>query len=353
MTSGQLPRFQLVPILTFLACCAACSGTADPGPFQLTVFYPAESEGLGDRSFADMVFAGVVAASQNHDFHTADIFPGGTVPASSLFKEHMKESPDLEELVITGGFDYANLVQESNCDFGGRQLLHLDSLLPDCPDLRSVRFRTFAPSFQAGVAAMDVSQSGKAAVLAGAPGIPSVEEFIEGFVCGVVHAGGEVTEIRYIADCSQGFLMAEQAMECADQMYGDADVIFPVAGGSALGVFESAKQGAQRYAIGIDSDQWYLGPGVILGSVVKHLDFETSETLASFAAGTFQPGAVSLGLEENRTEFLANSKNSQFAPIASTSAAAREEALEAELLWEQEGESCAAPPVSYCTLCVD
>lgn len=336
-----------------LACCGACSETEDPGPFQLTVFYPAESEGLGDRSFADMVFAGVVGAGQNHEFRTTDIFPGGAAAASSLFKEHMIESADSEELVITVGFDWAMLVEESNCDFGGRKLLHLDSLLSDCPDLRSVRFRTFAPSFQAGVAAMEVSQSGKAAVLAGAPGIPSVEEFVEGFVCGVIHAGGEVTEIRYVADCSQGFLMAQQAMECANQMYGESEVIFPVAGGSALGVFESAKQGAQRYAIGIDSDQWYLGPGVILGSVVKHLDFETSDTLASFATGTFESGSVSLGVEDNRTEFVVNSKNSQFASIASTSAAAREEALEAEVLWQEEGVSCAAPPVSYCALCLD
>ncbi len=48
-------------------------------------------------------------------------------------------------------------------------------------------------------------------------------------------------------------------------------MVYQVAGGSGLGVLSQAKV-ANRYAIGVDSNQDSIAPGHVIGSVVKRVD---------------------------------------------------------------------------------
>lgn len=77
-----------------------------------------------------------------------------------------------------------------------------------------------------------------------------------------------------------------------------ADIIFQAAGPTGLGLFEAAKE-AERYALGVDTDQKYLAPDWVAASMLKNVGDSIFQFTQSFVAGEIEPGAVmSYGLKE-------------------------------------------------------
>lgn len=113
-----------------------------------------------------------------------------------------------------------------------------------------------------------------------------MDRFVRGFVAGVAHAGGTITQVEYLSDEVDGFNDPEKAETVAESLFQDADVIFPVAGASGLGVF-AARTVEGRYTFGMDVDQSWLAPGTIVGSVVKHLDDSVLQAVRRGAQGSF------------------------------------------------------------------
>jgi basic membrane protein A len=117
-----------------------------------------------------------------------------------------------------------------------------------------------------------------------------------------------------------GFSSPELGSREAARLYAEGvDVIFVVAGTSSWGVFEAATaasvaQGRQRWAIGVDTDEYRsvleaaaAAPQEqdltawqphILTSVTKRLDLAFYAVLADHARGGLAPGARSFGLAE-------------------------------------------------------
>jgi len=152
---------------------------------------------------------------------------------------------------------------------------------------------------------MQVSQKHSASVIGGMS-IPTVDEFVRGFLAGVEYAGGTVTAVEYLSETEEGFTDPEKADEVATRLYESADVIFPVAGGSGQGVFAAAKKAEGRYVIGVDSDQSWMGRGIVIGSVVKRLDSSVVEAVHEVDSGKFLPGTHILGMAEGSVDFLVN-----------------------------------------------
>jgi len=303
----KLVRF-LILVCLGLVCSLplySCGGSEGPGndPFELYVLYPLA--GLGDRSFSDNVYEGVVRSGLSVNFNKTEAMADDIDQAKEIYSAWIEDEAPEPELIIAVSSEFDVVVNQSPCDFNNRKLLFLDYELEPCEHTRNIIYKTYAPSFLAGVAAMEVSASKKASVLAGMD-IDPVNEFVRGFIAGVEYAGGEVVETRYISETFEGFWSADIAKEMSDEMYETVDVIFPVAGGSNLGVFEAAKEAEGRYTFGIDSDQSFWGVTVILGSVVKYLDRSVEEAIISFADSTFETGVFHMGMEDGKTGFVIN-----------------------------------------------
>lgn len=287
----------------YFSACGEDSDNKSDSPLRVYLMLP--FAGLGDRSFADGAYEGLVHASLDMNIYKKAFKASTTEEArEELFT--LIDSPKIgREMIIAVGYDYTSLLEEAECDYGGRPVVFLDSSLDYCENLKSVVYSTFAPSFLAGVAAMEVSQM-KAAGAIGGMDIPPVNTFIRGFQAGVEWAGGRYIGTAYVSEEVNGFWSPATAQTIAETMYREADIVFPVAGGSNSGVFEAAKNGENRYALGVDSDQSYLGKGIIIGSVVKRLDVSVYEAIREVAQGSFTPGTFDVGLEEQETEFLVN-----------------------------------------------
>ena len=68
-----------------------------------------------------------------------------------------------------------------------------------------------------------------------------------------------------------------------------ADVIYHAAAGSGNGLFEAARE-RNFYAVGVDSDQDYLEPGLVLTSMMKKLDVAIVAVIKDLKEGKFEAG---------------------------------------------------------------
>lgn len=273
--------------LALVAAAIACGEGAPPGTsaaLDVRILYPAA--GLGDRSYADSAYAGLVDASTDSVLDVLSAAPADTVAAARTLVEWTASPPAGPGLIIAVGGDRIDATDALACALGGWNLLLVDGVATACPGLESHVYDVFPASFRAGVAAMAVSPRRRAAILGGRPD-PVVDRFVRGFAAGVAWAGGQITATRYLSDGVDGFSDPEGARAAAEALFGDADVVFPVAGASGQGVFAAAEAGPGRFAFGVDVDQADLAPGVVLGSVVKHIDRTVADAIRRAAAGTF------------------------------------------------------------------
>ncbi|WP_027183886.1 BMP family ABC transporter substrate-binding protein [Desulfovibrio inopinatus] len=169
-------------------------------------------------------------------------------------------------------------------------------------NVSSVTFRQNEASYLAGAVAAWGTQSGKVGVL-GALDAPVINDFILGFEAGAKKIRHDIQlDIRFIGTQYPEiipFIAIPEAHAMADDMYADGcDVIFAVASAANAGVFQSAKS-HNRFVIGVDSDQDFVAPGLVLTSVMKRLDIAILHTIASARDGTLSNVDISLGLKEN------------------------------------------------------
>jgi len=80
------------------------------------------------------------------------------------------------------------------------------------------------------------------------------------------------------------------------------DIIFAAAGASGLGVFDAAED-KQKFAIGVDSNQDWAKPGLILTSMLKRVDEAVFATIADSQAGRFAGGIQWFGLANKGLDY--------------------------------------------------
>ena len=189
----------------------------------------------------------------------------------------------------------------------------------DLPNVSSTVIDAREATYLAGAAAAMATTTGTIGFIGGVDE-ELIWDYQAGYEAGARSADPRVKIItRYLADAPQwnaGYSNPQAGERVARMMYADgADVVFAAAGESGLGVIEAATQvssetGVQRWAIGVDADQYltaseeFGGTGVsgsearehILTSVLKHLDVVVFDTLAAYAATDLRPGTVHLGL---------------------------------------------------------
>jgi basic membrane protein A len=98
--------------------------------------------------------------------------------------------------------------------------------------------------------------------------IPPVDRYIAGYQYGAKQA---YPGVKLLNDYSQDFVVQSKCKEKALNMIANnASVVFQVAGQCGLGVLDAAKE-KKVYGIGVDADQYYLGPQVMT-SALKRVD---------------------------------------------------------------------------------
>ncbi|GAB7024159.1 BMP family lipoprotein [Salidesulfovibrio brasiliensis] len=263
--------------------------------FEFRIGMYLDSSGLGDRGFMDMQYKGLVRGCRKHG-------AAFVIEQRPDDYDHNATVQGLKSLVDKGCraiFCTSYSMESAMVDVATRHpeviFILMDTSLDEYRhNMASATFRTGEAAYLAGYLAANMSTKKVVGAIGGMPVRP-VEEFINGFEAGILAAEVEATLItRYINTFSpegSPWNSPNAAAEIAAGMVREhgADVFFPVAGASAIGVYNFVmKQG--RYAIGVDSDQDYLAEGHILTSVMKHLDVAVESLIGEIVEGRFRSG---------------------------------------------------------------
>ena len=296
------------------------------GPLHVTMFYA--PGGKGDRSWNDSGYMGLLESREKLGAKISEYAPVNDADAVDVVHHNLSlPLNNRRELVVTLAYTYTEIVNKLNCRLNGRKLLHFEERIDSCDNVKSVEYYTYAASFLAGVAAMKISETKKAAAIGGLR-IPPVVEFIQGFKEGVEWAGGEVIEIQYIPANRDGFNNPEEGAIRAKKLYEKCDVVFPVAGSTGNGVIEYAKTLKDKYVIGVDTDQSWMGKNVVIGSVVKNLYKFIVQAAKEVEKDDFKGGHEIKGMDEGFSEFVVNELFAD--EITNELEQARQTAIEAE-----------------------
>jgi len=219
------------------------------------------------------------------------------------------------DLIIGVGYSLLDAISIVADEYPNTKFAIVDADITDKPNVVSLLFKENEGSFLvgmiAGLKAIDDGKDTKAiddgkdtVGFLGGMDIPLIHKFEAGYIAGVHYV---YPECEILSSYIGSFIDPAQGRESALSQYDDgAWVIFHAAGGSGEGVFEAAIE-RERYVIGVDSNQNYMGYSEETGdnfgltSMLKQVDLSVYLTIKSVIEGTFVGGTEIFDLNKTAT----------------------------------------------------
>ena len=286
----------MTSFLAAAACALALSGCVRshvrPQPGQLTLGMVTDVGGLGDKSFNDSAYQGMLHSQSGLGAYikvlqsksAADYQPNLTVLSEARFN-----------MIYAIGFLMSDDLGQVAQQFPEQQYAIIDAVVPRS-NVVSVTFNEQDGSFLAGALAAMVSRSHHVAFIGGQD-IPLIRKFEAGYRAGVreVDPSAQV-DVKYAGS----FDDVAAGKELANLLFnGGADIIYLAAGKVGLGAIDAAKARPKGfYIIGVDNNQDALAPGKVLTSMVKHVDVAVYDVAKGVQNHHPLKGHVVLGLKD-------------------------------------------------------
>ncbi|NMB21722.1 MAG: BMP family ABC transporter substrate-binding protein [Firmicutes bacterium] len=236
--------------------------------------------GLGDQSFNDAAYAGLMAARDELGVEVVYVEPADIAE----MEEHQRAYADLGlDLVIVIGFIHQSALVEVSADYPDINFAIVDDVV-DNPNVTSLVFEEHEGSFLVGVLAGLMSETNKVGFVGGME-VPLIRKFESGFAEGAKYANPNV---EVLVNYAGSFGDPGRGRELAvSQNERGADIIY-----------HAAAVANGFYAIGVDSDQDYMAPGTVLTSMVKRVDLAVYDVIKSVVDGTLEGGVRSFGIQD-------------------------------------------------------
>jgi basic membrane protein A len=153
--------------------------------------------------------------------------------------------------------------------------------------------------------------------------IPLIHRFNKGYEEGAKAVDPDVRLVTsYVGVTDHAWNNPGKGKELAlNQIEKGADVIFTAAGNSGLGAFDAVEQfgrnadgEANRFVIGVDSNQNAVKPGFVLTSMVKRVDNAVYDAVKEVLEGQFQGGFHVFGLDKDGVAYAMDEYNQPLIP---------------------------------------
>ncbi len=247
--------------------------------------------GLGDHSYNDAAYAGLVEARDRLGMKIAVLQSQSVPDFGSMLTTLANDGYD-ETFGV--GYDFVNDLRETARRFPQRHFSLVDATL-DEPNVTSLTFREEEGSFLAGALAAMTSKTHVLGFLGGID-VPLIRKFDAGFLAGAheidPHA---VVLVKYVGN----FNDVATGAELAGIMYdAGADIVYTAAGKAGLGAMQQVRGRSGDYVIGVNSDQDGMVPGKVLTSMLKRVDVAVFRQCQLAAAHRPRPASLTFGLKE-------------------------------------------------------
>jgi basic membrane protein A and related proteins len=257
--------------------------------------------GLGDQSYNDLADAGLTRAEADFPIEAQRIQSPDIVAQGQAVLQQAGQAGF--DLVVDLEFSTADALAAIGPTFPGSQWM-IVNLPSSGPNITGYLFNEQDGSYLAGALAALVTTDASVPginpekVIGAIGGVQStgIDKFIVGYIQG---ARDIDPEVKVLVNYSNGFGDPARGKELADAMFGQgADIVYQIAGGTGAGIIQAAEQ-ADRYAIGVDTDQDGLAPGAVLTSMIKRTDYAVYDAINRLVCGQLAGGeTVTLGLAE-------------------------------------------------------
>ncbi|QXJ37778.1 Membrane lipoprotein TmpC precursor [Parageobacillus caldoxylosilyticus] len=248
--------------------------------------------GLGDQSFSDSAFRGLMKARDELGI----IFDYRELKDTKTYEQGLKELvADGNDIIIGLGFMVQEELEKVAKQHPKQRFILVDAV-SDLPNVTSIAFKEDEGSFLAGVVAALTTKTNRLGFIGGAD-VPLIHKFATGFEKGVnaVKPSASV-QIVYAGDFGNDKLGANIAK---DMFAKQCDVVYTAAGFTGVGALREA-EARGVYAIGVDSDQYFYAEKAVVTSMVKNVDVALFRVLKQYVEkGELPTGTVQLGLAEN------------------------------------------------------
>lgn len=173
--------------------------------------------------------------------------------------------------IVVAGFAWAAALDTVAPVYPDTDFVIIDMVV-DQPNVRSVVFNEHEGSYLVGLMAGMASETDVVGFIGGMD-IPLIRKFGCGYAEGVLAANADATVItNMVGTTPSAWNDPIKGSELTlAQISQNADVVFAAAGGTGVGVLQTATD-QDILSIGVDSNQNYLHPGQVLTSMVKRVD---------------------------------------------------------------------------------
>ena len=231
---------------------------------------------FGDRSFYDSSKEGLDKLTKDFGINPITIECNNENHAIQ-----MKNAAEKADIAVLVGWEFYD-VETIAPEYPSRKFIWIDNATEKpVGNVLNITYAQNEGSFLAGYIAAAMTKSGTVGAVGG-ENVDTINDFIVGYEQGAKYRNADVKVVKnYSNNYDDPALGKDCAIALNDQ---GADVIFQIASACGDGVFEAAKEKG-FYAIGVDSDQKYIDPEVIICSMKKEVGNSIYTAVSEFLNG--------------------------------------------------------------------
>ncbi len=276
--------------------------------------------GKNDRSFNAAAWEGVKRAQNDLDICLYDVEPGNPTSIEPAMRAFAEKNFDL---IFGVGFAQGPIMQKVATDYPHIKFAIIDGVIFEDDgktpkkNVASLVFREHEGSYLVGIIAASKSKTGVLGFLGGMD-IPLIHKFETGYAEGAKSVNPNIKVIdNYVGVTDGAWNNPGKGKEISlAQIDKGVDVIFTAAGNSGLGAFDAVEQygknaqgEANKFVIGVDSNQNGVKPGFVLTSMVKRVDNAVYDVVKEVLSGKFEGGFHVFGLDKDGVAYAIDDNN--------------------------------------------
>ena len=306
----RILAWSVVAIIAVVGCQSGEKKSAAETPGKMRIGLVLSVGGLGDKSFNDSAYEGLLRAGE--EFGIVPIYgqPEQMAEDEKYLRQYAERGMGL---IIAVGFLMKDALEKVAGEFPDSRFAIIDAVV-DKPNVASLVFREHEGSFLVGAIAGLVTRTGTVGFVGGMD-IPLIHKFEVGYAEGVKHVNpGADVLVAYAGSGPEAFHDPVKGKSLAlSQFDRGADIIFQAAGSTGNGVIDAAKE-RDLFAIGVDANQNYMAPGNVLTSMLKRVDVAVYEIIKDVVEGEFCGGPHIYGLEIDGVGYALDEHNQDLIP---------------------------------------
>ena len=287
--SGLIKKSGLAIIATAFVLTASIA-QAD---FKPAVVY--DIAGKNDKSFNESVFNGATRFMNDTGIAVTELEPTNAAQVEQTLKKLAQRG---YEPIVAVGFGMSNATAAAAEAYPDTKFTLIDGWVM-APNVQMVLYKEHEGSFLVGMMAAMASESGTVGFVGGMD-IPLISRFECGYKQGVAYQDSSMKVLANMTGSTPAaFGNPSKGGELTrSQIEAGADVVYAAAGGTGIGVYQTAAD-MGVLAIGVDDNQNYMQPGTMLTSMFKLVGDAAYDSYEAAMNGTWDPAMRVLGLAEN------------------------------------------------------